>query len=743
MAAGSGSGPSRSFTFQYYDSAASTWRTEANVAEWTLTKKINAPSVLEILLANPDHDRDNTYVEYLPVRIRESAFDAASEELVPFFGFVEHAEAKQDPSAGLVLEIIAKDGLTELADRPLKKVAGFPDATYSRRSDYVKDIILNHSDQAGSNPWKINASTTGVENSAVSGVNLVINLDEGSQANALKAVQDIAQEDPWASSPGTGERGYDFYLEWRSQTEPQVFTYFKRATKPALPAAIRASGLQLRFKKPLSSEGSSQKQILPSYEFEIRPLSVYNQVDLIHQFYHEDDAGNESASPATVTKTATGSQSTIRRTKVYVVERPDITTNAEAQDVAQALLDRLQAVTLVNGSLAIADLPRIRKTNGSYEVTQPGHLIYVGGFPKNLQTKITNGGAPADGFGVNMLVRSWRFSWPDRLTTLDLVGSATRGVDYDIGLTSALNDLRGKSAQAAQLSILSTNDTPTVDPSFNAITSPTPGTSELQADGTVMPCFDVELNRTVKAAYYEVRVWKTGESSNNYEVYTVDQTFSGRPKIRIRGNIRAGSQYGFQVRSISRTGLPTSWFPTSPGTGTTPATYVTASGDTTAPAVPSSVSANASTWHIFLTWGKGTDLDYAYTSIERSDNGSSGWAAIAKVTGEEYIDRQTSYITTKYYRLRNYDFSGNASAYSSVVNATTAGIGGTDITTGDLGAALMVKGQQPYESGITFTAADYASSRWRVSWNSTADNLTFADGTDYTIVAGKDRKSVV
>lgn len=99
------------------------------------------------------------------------------------------------------------------------------------------------------------------------------------------------------------------------------------------------------------------------------------------------------------------------------------------------------------------------------------------------------------------------------------------------------------------------------------------------------------------------------------------------------------------------------------------------SQDTIAPSTPSSLAASAvSSSQINLTWNASTDTGGSGLStyrIERSPNGTSGWAEIGTATTTSYSDSSGVASTQYFYRVRARDGIGNNSAYSNVANATT------------------------------------------------------------------------
>lgn len=103
---------------------------------------------------------------------------------------------------------------------------------------------------------------------------------------------------------------------------------------------------------------------------------------------------------------------------------------------------------------------------------------------------------------------------------------------------------------------------------------------------------------------------------------------------------------------------------------------VTALGDSTAPAVPSSVSATGGQGSITLSWTNPTDKDFSNVEIHRSTSSGGTYTAVASVAGgyglpSSFVNGSLNDSTTYYYKLKSVDYSGNKSAFTGVVNATT------------------------------------------------------------------------
>ncbi len=137
--------------------------------------------------------------------------------------------------------------------------------------------------------------------------------------------------------------------------------------------------------------------------------------------------------------------------------------------------------------------------------------------------------------------------------------------------------------------------------------------------------------------------------------------------------------------------------------------------DTQAPTVPSNLIATATSTQISLTWVAATDnIAVVKYEIERSTSASSGFANIVSVTSNSYINTGLSASTRYYYRVRALDAAGNASSYSSIVNATT----GAQSTTPPPPASDTQAPTAPSNLTASSTATQVV-----LSWSASSDNI--------------------
>ena len=166
-----------------------------------------------------------------------------------------------------------------------------------------------------------------------------------------------------------------------------------------------------------------------------------------------------------------------------------------------------------------------------------------------------------------------------------------------------------------------------------------------------------------------------------------------------------------------------------------------ASGDTTPPTAPSSLTATAaSASQINLAWTASTDnVGVTGYLVERcSGAGCTNFAQIGTPTSTSFSDTGLTASTSYSYRVRATDAAGNLSAYSNIASATTTG------TTG--GTIKFIQGNYAVPSSattvtVTFTAAQTAGNLnvVVVGWNDTThtvSSVTDSSGNTYVRAVG-------
>jgi hypothetical protein len=132
--------------------------------------------------------------------------------------------------------------------------------------------------------------------------------------------------------------------------------------------------------------------------------------------------------------------------------------------------------------------------------------------------------------------------------------------------------------------------------------------------------------------------------------------------------LAVGAAYDIRIRSARAGGALSAWVTVA---------NTTVSGDASAPAAPSAVSATGLSASIKIDWTDPVDDDFRLARLYRHTSNDSGAAtAIADVYGlpgqaGTYTDSVAS-GQTRYYWLKARDMSGNLSVFSSGVSATAS-----------------------------------------------------------------------
>ena len=256
-----------------------------------------------------------------------------------------------------------------------------------------------------------------------------------------------------------------------------------------------------------------------------------------------------------------------------------------------------------------------------------------------------------------------RYGWSSK--EFEVVGWKFKN-DGDAGDLRVALTLRETSSSAfswsAEESEITSNDSTLTDPIANlAITGlTTSGGGATQGDGTfinnVILSWDQPTNRFV--SYFEVD-WKPTADSNYASTTSPDNSIELSPLID-------GTQYTFRVRAVTITGVR----------GAYATVTFTGGGDTTAPALPTAIIATGGYKYITINWTNPTDADLNYVEVyENTFNTSSGATKVGISGGDSFTRTDLGLSETKWYFLKSVDYSGNKSAFTSGVSATTEYLG--------------------------------------------------------------------
>ena len=203
----------------------------------------------------------------------------------------------------------------------------------------------------------------------------------------------------------------------------------------------------------------------------------------------------------------------------------------------------------------------------------------------------------------------------------------------------------------------------------------TSATTSIALDGTIVPQINVSWVASTDSfvSQYDLQ-WST-DNSNFISVITDDTQYVITPII-------AGATYYVKVRSINSIGARSSFVTANQGS----------IGDTTAPALPTSLGITAGYKSISLEWTNPSDKDFANVEVSRKKTSSGSYAVVATVSGAygakaEFLNGGLDDNSEYFYKFRSVDFSGNKTVdgnnnplFTSEVSATTnaAAIDGTN-----------------------------------------------------------------
>ena len=134
-----------------------------------------------------------------------------------------------------------------------------------------------------------------------------------------------------------------------------------------------------------------------------------------------------------------------------------------------------------------------------------------------------------------------------------------------------------------------------------------------------------------------------------------------------------GIQYMFRVRAVTTAGITGEW---------STITF-TGGGDTTAPALPTGITATGSFKYITVAWVNPADTDLNYIEVyENTTNTSSGATLVGISSGNNFVRANLGLDVTRWYFLKAVDYSGNKSAFTTGVSATTTYLDDPDFENG-------------------------------------------------------------
>ena len=193
------------------------------------------------------------------------------------------------------------------------------------------------------------------------------------------------------------------------------------------------------------------------------------------------------------------------------------------------------------------------------------------------------------------------------------------------------------------------------------------GTTQLvQADGTILP--RIRVGWTPPAAEFiqsggsVVIEYKPAASTTYLTWNTVE---GAQTEDFISSDITIGTNYNVRIYGESFFGISTSYLSGS----------ITVAKDTTAPAIPTGLSAAIGTGKaVSLDWNDNTEPDFSeygiYRNVSAITPANANTDKIAEVRASRFVDTDVTIGTTYYYWLTAYDSVENVSGFTSYVQAT-------------------------------------------------------------------------
>ena len=193
------------------------------------------------------------------------------------------------------------------------------------------------------------------------------------------------------------------------------------------------------------------------------------------------------------------------------------------------------------------------------------------------------------------------------------------------------------------------------------------GTTQLvQADGTILP--RIRVGWTPPAAEFiqsggsVVIEYKPAASTTYLTWNTVE---GAQTEDFISSDITIGTNYNVRIYGESYFGISTTYLSGS----------ITVAKDTTAPAIPTGLTAAIGTGKaVSLDWNDNTEPDFSEYGIYRNTSAvtpaNANTDKIAEVRASRFVDTDVNIGTTYYYWLTAYDSVENVSGFTSYVQAT-------------------------------------------------------------------------
>ena len=212
----------------------------------------------------------------------------------------------------------------------------------------------------------------------------------------------------------------------------------------------------------------------------------------------------------------------------------------------------------------------------------------------------------------------------------------------------------------------------TLDAPSNLVLTADGTTQLIQADGTALPRIKVKWTPPsesfIRSGGAVVIEYKPSASTT---FLTWSRVEGNQDEDYISSDVKIGTSYDVRIFGESYFKVTTDYVTAS----------ITVGYDTTAPAVPSGLTADPGTGKsITLDWNDNTEPDLLDYGVYRNTTNNSGTATrIARIRASRFVDANVTIGTIYYYWVTAYDRLENQSAKSTVASATPTGIGSGEL----------------------------------------------------------------
>ena len=310
--------------------------------------------------------------------------------------------------------------------------------------------------------------------------------------------------------------------------------------------------------------------------------------------------------------------------------------------------------------------------------------------------------------GDTVMITNAKFGWTSKV--FDVLGwtFVSQGEPPQLAIEMTLKETASSVYDWSTSDEIVVNTTPTTTlPNPFVIVAPTAlaltadGTTQLiQADGTALPRVKVSwsapANEFVQSGGTVVIEYKESTSTTYLTWSKVggDQTLD-----YISSDVKIGLTYDVRIYGESYFQVSTSYLSAS----------VKVAKDTTAPAIPTSLTASVGTGKaVSLDWADNTEADFSEYGVYRKTTAvtpaDANTSKIAEVRASRFVDTEVTIGTTYFYWINAYDTLENVSGFANYVQAIP-----TTVTAGADPTAPSTPSAPTYSSEANYLASDGTS----------------------------------